>query len=223
MVILKLYHQFKKLLSPKYCLICLDKVNYYICPKCINNLNFKINFYCLECGKRVNKKCNISNHSKLIKALISFGEYENQKLKELVIYGKENAYEIFNDLGFYISKELKKFNFKDYVLVPIPLTRRKLLQRGFNQTEILAKKISEETGLKISKCLIKIKETKDQASLSYEERLKNLNNAFKVIGNVPEKIILIDDVKTTGTTLKESAKVLKEAGAKEIYALTILK
>lgn len=201
----------------------MKKTDSYICFDCFQNLNFKINFVCFECEKRIIEKCSLSHHSRLIKGLISFGEYENQNLKNLIILGKEKAFEIFNDFGFYMAQELKKFNFQDYVLIPIPLSQKKLLKRGYNQAEVLAQKISQETGLKISNCLIKIKETPDQAVLTYEERIKNLQNAFKIIGPAPKKIILVDDVKTTGTTLKESAQVLKQAGAKEIYALTILR
>jgi competence protein ComFC len=87
----------------------------------------------------------------------------------------------------------------------------------------LAKTISENLGLKIFLGLEKIKETEDQVGLSFEERLTNLKNAFQVKEKPPNKIILIDDIKTTGATLKECAQILKKAGAKEIIALTILR
>lgn len=221
--IFRLYHYLKNFLSPKYCLICFNQSNFYLCQNCLQDQNFKINFYCFECEKRIVKKCPITHHSHLIKGLISFSDYENENLKDLIILGKERAFEIFNDFGFYISQYLKKFDLKDHSLVPVPLSRKKLLKRGYNQAEILAKKISQETGLNLSLCLIKIKETPDQVGLSYEERLKNLKGAFKIVNEAPKKIILIDDVKTTGTTLRECAKVLKKAGARKIYALTILR
>ncbi len=144
-----------------------------------------------------------------------------------MLLGKDKAKEIFKDLGYFISKDLLSywqiFEGKVYFLTPVPLTKTKLLKRGFNQSEILAKTISELTGYKIFNGLEKIKETKDQAELEFKERLQNLKFAFKLKEKPPQYVILIDDIKTTGTTLKECARLLKENGTKEIIALTILR
>jgi competence protein ComFC len=227
MIIDKLYQSFQNFLSPKYCLICLNDDNLYLCEKCLRQLNFRINFSCFECGIKIFEKCNIAHHSKLIKFLISFGEYENENLKKLIILGKNEAKEILRDLANFIAKEILRdlvfLKEKGYFLTPVPLTKTKLLKRGFNQAEVLAERISELTGLKIFKGLNKTRETKDQAELNFEERLVNLKSAFSLERKPPKNIILIDDVKTTGTTLRECAKTLKENGAKNIIALTILK
>lgn len=205
--------------------MCGNGSDSYLDENCIKKLNFKINFHCLECRKRTLKKCDISNHSKLIKFLISFGEYENESLKKLIILGKDGHKEIFNDLGSFIAKEFLNYLeiFKDYFLTSVPLTKNKLLKRGFNQAEILVEKIHQLTNLPIFDGLKKIKETKDQAELNFEERLINLKFAFKVEKKPPKNIILIDDIKTTGATLKECAKTLKENGVRNIIALTILR
>ncbi len=201
---------------------CFQFDKNYICSNCLKNLNFRINFNCLECGRKIISHCQIKNHSKLIKFLISFNSSENKTLYEAILLGKKGAYEIFNDFGYYLGQELKKYNFRDYYLTFIPLTRKKLLERGFNQTEILAQAISQTTGLKIFSEILKIKETSDQAVLNYEQRLKNLQGSFSLKNKPPAKLILIDDLKTTGATLKECSRVLKTGGAKEIIALTIL-
>ncbi len=205
--------------------MCGKQSDFYLDEKCLQKLNFKLNFYCFECEKRTIEKCEIKNHSKLIKFFISFGEYENEFLKKLIILGKNGHKEIFNDLGSFIAKEFLNHLefFKSYFLVPVPLTKKKLLKRGFNQAEILTEKIHQLTNLPIFNGLKKIKETKDQAELNFKERLINLKFAFKVERKSPKNIILIDDIKTTGTTLKECAKTLKENGAKNIIALTILR
>jgi competence protein ComFC len=189
----------------------------------LRKLNFRPNFNCLECGQRVVEKCRIKEHSRLIKYLISFGFYEDEFLKRIVLLGKDGYQEIFEDLGEIMSSFLKNYDFKDYYVAFVPVTKRKLIDRGFNQSEILAEKIAKNLDLKIFSALIKIKDTEDQAKLDFEKRLNNLKDVFKVKSNPPKKIILIDDVKTTGSTLKECAKVLKEAGAREIIALTILR
>jgi ComF family protein len=189
----------------------------------LRKLNFRPNFNCLECGQRVVEKCRIKEHSRLIKYLISFGFYEDEFLKRIVLLGKDGYQEIFEDLGEIMSSFLKNYDFKDCYVAFVPVTKRKLIDRGFNQSEILAEKIAKNLDLKIFSDLIKIKDTEDQAKLDFEKRLNNLKDVFKVKSNPPKKIILIDDVKTTGSTLKECAKVLKEAGAREIIALTILR
>jgi competence protein ComFC len=189
----------------------------------LRKLNFRPNFNCLECGQRVVKRCRIKEHSRLIKYLISFGFYEDEFLKKVVLLGKDGYKEIFEDISEIMSSFLKNYDFKDYSLAFVPVTKRKLIDRGFNQSEVLAEKLAKNLDLKIFSGLIKIKETEDQAKLDFEKRLNNLKDVFKVKSVPPKKIILVDDVKTTGATLKECAKVLKEAGAKEIIALTVLR
>jgi competence protein ComFC len=189
----------------------------------LKKLNFKPNFNCLECGQRIVERCRIKEHSRLIKYLISFGFYEDEFLKRMVLLGKDGYKEIFEDFGEIISSFLKNYDFKDYSLAFVPVTKRKLIDRGFNQSEVLAEKLAKNLNLKIFSGLVKIKDTEDQANLGFEKRLHNLKDVFKVKSHSPKKIILVDDIKTTGATLKECAKVLKEAGAKEIIALTILR
>jgi competence protein ComFC len=189
----------------------------------LKKLNFRPNFNCLECGQRVVEKCRIKEHSSLIKCLISFGFYENEFLKMMVLLGKDGYKEIFEDFGEIISSFLKNYDFKDYFLTFVPVTKRKLIDRGFNQSEVLAEKLAKNLNLKIFSGLVKIKDTEDQVKLDFEKRLDNLKDVFIVKSHSPKKIILVDDVKTTGATLKECAKVLKEAGTREIIALTILR
>ncbi len=188
---------------------------------------FEINFSCLECEQRLvltQLKKHPFPHRKLINFLISFNNYENKILSDLIIKGKtEGIFEIFIDFGIYISNEMKNCNLKNYFLVPVPITSKKLIQRGFNQSEVLAQTISKKLGLKIYHDLHKIKETPDQNELAYEKRLKNLKNSFKTTSQAPAYAILIDDIKTTGTTLKECALALRSSGTKKIIALTILR
>lgn len=210
-----------KILSPKFCLHCFNYNQNYFCQQCLKTLKWEINFSCLECGQRVVNKCRIKAHSNLIKFLISFGDYENEFLKSMILLGKDGSKEIFEDFGYLIANYLKNFN--GFHLTFVPLTFKKYLQRGFNQSEVLAKGIAKNLNFKIFSGLIKIKDTKDQAELNSEQRLTNLANAFSLKEKPPKKIIIIDDIKTTGATLKECARVLKNGGAQEIIALTILR
>lgn len=120
-------------------------------------------------------------------------------------------------------------NFKDAVLVPIPLSARRHRERGYNQAELLCKELIKLDGDKNftleKNVLIKTKETEHQARIKERShRLKNLIDSFGVKN--PElikgrNIILIDDITTTGTTLNEAKKILKKSGAKKIIAFTV--
>ncbi|MBN1331542.1 ComF family protein [Candidatus Dojkabacteria bacterium] len=110
-------------------------------------------------------------------------------------------------------------------LVPVPLHKRKLKSRGFNQAELIAKKLISK--LRVSNeidcqnLLVRIRNTKTQVGMSRKERIENLEDVFRINPKekIPERVVLIDDVMTTGTTLEECAYVLKNAGTKKIYAL----
>jgi ComF family protein len=112
-------------------------------------------------------------------------------------------------------------------IVSVPLSRKNLGDRGFNQADFLARRISKAFHLPlISSNLVKVRETPPQAQLTPTERRSNLKGAFKV--KKPRKflgsaVLLIDDVMTTGATLSECARTLKKAGAREVYAAVTLR
>lgn len=111
------------------------------------------------------------------------------------------------------------------LLVPIPLHPARLRERGYNQSELLVKRVSQLTGIPISGALRRVKNTKTQARIVDEEaRKRNLKGAFAVrpdAGLQGKQVVLVDDVTTTGTTLNAAAQVLKQAGAGAVYALVI--
>jgi len=126
--------------------------------------------------------------------------------------------------------ELAMFeNFHEAILIPIPLSRKRYKERGYNQAELICKqlvKLDEGNNFKLARnLLIKNKETVQQARIkNRQERLKNLVGSFsvknpQVIKN--QNIILIDDVTTTGATLKEARSVLRKAGARKVIAFTV--
>ncbi len=111
-------------------------------------------------------------------------------------------------------------------LVPVPLARRRLAERGFNQAELLARQAAALTGLPVLPVLQKILETPPQTGLSRAQRQANLSGAFVLSKNRPgvpagRSVILVDDVFTTGFTAGECARVLKNAGVKKVYVATL--
>jgi competence protein ComFC len=128
-----------------------------------------------------------------------------------------------------ISDETSFSRYQQIIIIPIPCSTKRFREKGFNQTEILAKelqKIDENNYFKLDlKILKKIKDTPHQVSVkNREKRLKNLEGSFSVNENVDLKktcIILIDDVITTGATMSEARKVLKSAGAKKVICVAV--
>lgn len=106
-------------------------------------------------------------------------------------------------------------------VVPIPLHGKKLQKRGYNQSELLARLVAERYGFKLDTAAVKrVKDTPTQTHMSAVERTENMQNAFAASAQAAKNILLIDDVRTTGSTLMACADALKAAGAEKIYALT---
>jgi len=140
--------------------------------------------------------------------------------------------EAINHLKFYGLKRLAKplskllLNFDLPVmdgLVPVPLSIKRLRERGFNQSLLIARVISRKIGTPLLiDTLCKKKDTLPQTGLSARERMLNLKNVFEVKGHIRDlRLLLVDDVMTTGATVSECSKELMKAGAKEVTVLTL--
>lgn len=107
------------------------------------------------------------------------------------------------------------------VLVPVPLHRARLRRRGFNQAELMAKGIAGMLDSSVSGKLQVVRRTRDQVQLSGAARRANVAGAFQVRGRISGRVLLIDDVFTTGATMSECAGALTRAGAREVHALSL--
>ena len=132
-----------------------------------------------------------------------------------------------SSLGHLLSSFAKEWipDRKDYVIVPVPLHRRRLRERGFNQSLLLARVLASELGNQLDYLsLIRNRYTQAQTGLKKKERRKNVKGAFSVIqpSAIKDKeILLVDDVFTTGYTLNECARTLKKTGATTVICLTM--
>ena len=108
------------------------------------------------------------------------------------------------------------------LVMPVPLSAERLSDRGYNQSEFIARGISQAIGVELdAKSLVRIRNTKQQSSISRSERIINVQGAFSVKRTLTDKrIILVDDIYTTGHTMKNCAIALKSAGAMEIVGIT---
>lgn len=174
---------------------------------------------CSYCKSRINR-ATVENDS------LSYGFYGGI-LKTLILKFK---YESDFTAGYLLSKFLieiieEKEIYAD-IICYVPMTKKSEKKRGFNQCEVIARHIGYHINTPVSDCIKKIKNTKEQKTLTKEERVKNLRGAFKVIRvkDIKNKnVILIDDVMTTGATINECKDILKKSGASKITVLTIAK
>ena len=151
----------------------------------------------------------------------------DENSKNLIIdfkfYDKTASAEVLANILYAAGKDIWAEN-PDY-LIPVPMHRKRLLKRRYNQAALLCKYLSRKSLVSTDYfSLVRIKNTVPQVSLSGAKRRNNLKKAFAVKN--PEKlkgksVVLIDDVKTTGSTLRECAKVLQKAGVVNIYTLTL--
>ncbi len=154
-------------------------------------------------------------------ALGVFDLYNRELIHRLKYYGDEPA-------GKFLGAELGKLvaGFDSTLawdaIVPVPLHWTRKWSRGFNQSLILAHALSKTAGLPVWPALRRVKRTKDQTRLSRQERLANVRGAFRVVKDVAgKKLLLLDDVTTTGATLEECRRVLAGAGAAQITAAVV--
>jgi ComF family protein len=187
---------------------------------------------CLECGKKGSYICN-NCASKVLdgtfgKNNFAIFKYKGVIRKAITSIKYKFATDIVDELVNICVNRLKSTKFHSIYLIPIPLYRQRENWRGFNQAEVIGKKLCQKMNWKfVPDLLIRIKETKPQVDLKGLDRQKNLSGVFGV--NQPcklkilndEPILLFDDVYTTGSTINEARKVLKDAGFENIYSLTI--
>jgi len=232
------------LFLPADCKICnqaLESLNFsYICENCWGKVKWLKMPYCSRCGKPFPASLASQELPSLLCAECRQDSSPFKKIFVPTLYEgvMKEAIHLFKyhrkkGIMKRLEKTLKFYFFhtadlpfsKFDLVVPIPLHRKKLKERGFNQAELLARVIATHFDLKLVKNNLKrVKATKSQTSLSRKERLENIKGAFQ-FRNKDEfrekKIILVDDVYTTGTTVREAAKVLKKAKAREVYIFTL--
>lgn len=227
----ELYSAFINCLYPKkkYCLLCGSRDSRLLCKNCASTIEFIQERKCLKCGKGLLdeydenictdcKESSFTFHS----AYSSF--YYRGTGKKLIHKLKyEGKKEIAKILADYIFDIVRKENLKADIIVPVPLHKNKLEMRGFNQSYIIGEYLSKYMDSPIQPSLVRKKDTKAQYNFDKLVRKLNVSNAFSMdlLYNVINKrILLVDDVFTTGNTVEECSKVLKKSGAADIYVVT---
>lgn len=214
---------FEKILSlffPNVCGFCNRINKNSLCKAC----ELSIKKYEINCIKNYK-----NNPEKYFDYLYCALKYENIVREKIIQYKfNENSY-LYKTFSKIIIKNEKVYRFlKLYdIIVAVPMYKNKKAVRGYNQSELVAREISKKLEIPFEKnILIKLKNTQVQSTLTKIQRMKNIKDAFNITDNesiANKKIILIDDIYTTGNTVNECSKVLKKAGAKEVCVVTIAK
>ena len=172
--------------------------------------------YCADCRRRksyITQGKSLFLHKDPVPGAVYRFKYRNRRS-----YGVQFAEKMAQRYG----EQIKRWRIAE--IVPVPLHASRKRKRGYNQAEILAEQLSMLTGIPVrSDVLFRIKNTVPQKKLGNEEREKNISGAFAVSRgwNAPENVLLIDDIYTTGSTLEHAAKMVRRAGAENVYFLTI--
>ncbi len=236
---LELKDDFLDFVYPQHCAICkkhLNREEKDVCDACWNSLVTLPDPFCPYCrsfyepGTTECCFCQSVNGTIgdrrifMVRSLGRFDDYYKELIHRFK-YAKKIP--LGRRLGQRLGETINgnsDFLESDF-LIPVPLHKSRYRERGFNQSEVVAEEISKITGVSVLKDVLKRKKnTKDQTNLSPQQREENVRGAFVV--TAPEminakSIILVDDVITTGATLSECARMLKQAGAERILGTTI--
>lgn len=231
------------ILFPINCLYC-QKPGEMVCQKCLSQIPIRINQNCPSCERvetisgRICQKClrktTLKDSLGYVDYLIATSFYNKNQLAKLIHLYK---YRFLEGLSEPLGKKMAEALIKNDsplpdAIIPVPLHKRRLRTRGFNQAQLLADQIAKNLtpGMEIpvnSNLLLRKKYTPPQMKIkSYRERLENLKNSFAINENIRKTIrskhlLLIDDVSTTGSTLFECAKILRKNGAHKVGAVVL--
>jgi ComF family protein len=218
-------------LFPKECVGCSAEGSYF-CNDCFGKVELKKDSVCFLCNRGFARLgiCNDCAKSSGLDAVIVATSYKDTLIERLIKYLKYNfVIELADSLAMLLARQIDRHGAKELlkgaIVIPVPLHRRRFLERGFNQSELLAKKLADLYNLELKSDVVsRVKKTKPQFGLPREERQKNICGAFNIVK--PElvngrTVAIVDDLLTTGATMEELATALKAVGAGRVIGLVV--
>ncbi len=200
------------------------------CPLCERATTEEI---CNYCQKQL-KSCQLKEHKKFWQGdlpLFVWGEYDGKLKQAIAALKYDKNPQIGELLGFWLAESWQKYSLINTkikpLIIPIPLHKSKEKIRGFNQADIIARGFCQVTKYPLNtKGLIRIRQTKAMFSLNFEEKENNIKGAFKLgksleNNSLSRPVLLVDDIYTTGTTVKEAARILRNKGIKVLGVLAV--
>lgn len=222
------------LVFPPFCPICEQELTHHehlVCEDCFENIRTIEGYVCRKCGaplEQGSKHCSFCRGKTFhLSKIRAFGIYAPPLSEMIHLLKYERKTHLSHRLGIYLANlYLADSDISiSSAIIPVPLHQVRLRERGYNQSLLLAQKVSEITGRELlSGVVIREKPTRSQTALTHVERVANLKNAFGVVDPDQLKgasVTVIDDVLTSGTTLDEMAKTILDAGADKVYGLVL--
>lgn len=213
-----MFRKLIELLYPPHCIVCLEQGEKFLCADCQASLRM-IENPCVVCGTSLlvpGKTCGAClKKPPAYDQVLTLYQYDGvvaKYISHLKFYRDLFYADLFAELMGQKLTELPD------VIIPVPLHRRRLFKRGFNQSLEIARRIGELLNVEVDyQSCRRIRHTKAQSELPAKDRLKNVRDAFAVNENFRAKsVAIVDDVMTTGNTVNELAKVLRKVGVKEV-------
>lgn len=221
------------LFKPHSCLFCgceCDDDEYRICFRCEKELDYIGEKYCLKCGTKIDGdydfciECKSTPHNfKFARSVLIYNEKSSPAILRFK-YGGRKTFAL--PLAKLLVKRFLETEILADVVTFVPMPKEREKQRGYNQSRELCQEFSNLTQIPMIESLERIKLVERQATLGKQDRKKNLEGSFGAVNKSNFKgkeILLIDDVVTTGATADECAKTLLNAGAKNVFVLSIAK
>lgn len=206
------------IIYPNVCGICNNISKEDICVKCMAKIKAK---------KQTKKHIYLSKSFTYHMYIFPYDDFIRKNIIQYKFSDEAYRYKSFVKIMLK-DKKICGFLKKYDIIIPVPISKERRIQRGYNQSELIVKELAKNMkNLNIgTNILYKIRNTPAQSSLNQEQRKNNLKNAY-IVKNIEEiknkKILLFDDVYTTGSTVEECSKMLKLSGAQEIGVLTLAK
>lgn len=220
----KIKDGFLSVLFPLFCADCGAEGS-WCCNDCLEKITRNAVLFCPGCGKDsyAGRTCDKCRNTLPLEGLIAAASYADPGVRKLIKALKfdsaTDVLPVLKRLSVH-ARGVVVATIPDALIVPMPLYKTRERMRGYNQSELLAKELFP--GQKIVKALLRIKNTRPQAKLQNESRFINIKGAFEAERKFNgETIILVDDVYTTGATMNEAARILKDAGAGDIWGFVI--
>ncbi|MDD3066699.1 MAG: ComF family protein [Candidatus Gracilibacteria bacterium] len=216
------------LIFPIHCVSCRREGEWF-CSGCATKVTLNQKQFCPVCWQPSSggKTCETCRGISPLAGLRVAASYaENPTLAAAVKTLKYKfSQPLARNLAEILTRAITQKNYaEERIITAIPLHTKRLRYRGFNQAELLAREVASNLQLPYENLLIRSRNTLQQAKLSREKRLQNLRDAFSLASPISlqnKTVILVDDIASTATTLSEAAKVLRAAGAKEVWGLVI--
>jgi competence protein ComFC len=223
------------LFYPAVCAVCHAPVarGDYVCQSCLDKAQRIVAPFCAKCSEPYSGAidgeftcANCANRTLSFDAAVS--AYRSRGVIRFVIlqFKYNRQLHLRHPVAEWLQEAMNDARLRDRtfdLIIPVPLHRARLRERGFNQAEMLGKILAQRMNVRLSRALERIRYTTTQTAFDRTDRMENLRGAFRLRRRIDVRglrLLLVDDILTTGSTLSECARVLREAGAQSVYAVT---